>query len=287
MLLRELSVWAQTQLPPSDSRALDVLLLLHFVIQKPKLHCIEDARTWFYLNENLSIPESLQQQFQQLLWRRQQGEPLAYLRGFVEFWDFRLIVNEHVLIPRADTELLIEAALTYITQRALPQPRILELGTGSGAIALALAKTFPHALITATDVNPEALAVAKQNARLLHCETIEFVCSDWWEGLSGSWDLVVSNPPYIDLQDPHLEDDVKKFEPHLALFAEQKGFAAFEKILKHLPLHLASTGAVFFEHGFMQAAAVREALIKLDLQTKTFCDLAGLDRVTQGWQSHG
>lgn len=189
---------------------------------------------------------------------RLSGTPLAYVWGSEEFFGLELRVNPAVLIPRPDTETLIDRALAFLHWREWPRaPRVLDLGTGSGAIALAIKQEMPACEVTATDRSPAALKVAQENAET--CELpVNFVQSCWWDELApgDSWDLIVSNPPYIDAADTHLAD--LSHEPIEALVAPAQGLADLRTIIEGAPAHLLPGGRLIVEHGHDQAAAVCE-----------------------------
>lgn len=215
-----------------------------------------------------------------LVERRLRGEPIAYLLGEWEFWSLPLKVNREVLIPRPETELLVEWALQKIDR---PLMNVLELGTGSGCIALALTRERPQAVITATDVSESALAVARENAAALKLERIEFLAGDWYAPVGNRrFDLIVSNPPYIADHDPHLID--LRHEPQIALCGGiVDGMDALGTIVGGATRHLDEGGWVLLEHGHEQGEDVRRHLRKLKYQDiETRKDLEGRERVTGG-----
>ena len=218
-----------------------------------------------------------------LIERRQQGEPVAYLTGRREFWSLELQVSPAVLIPRPDTELLVEWALERL--RGVSAPRIADLGTGSGAIALALASERPDARVVAVDLSADALAQAAHNARLLGLERVDFRLGDWLVPLAGErFDLIVSNPPYVAEQDPHLRD--LRFEPRRALTAGADGLADLRRIAVDAPACLKPGAALLLEHGAEQGEAVRALLGQQGYAAvETRRDLAGLERATLGVKS--
>lgn len=202
--------------------------------------------------------------------------PFAYLAGEQEFWGLNLAVSPHVLVPRPETELLIESALALLQNGA----SLLDLGTGSGAIALAIASERDDAKITATDISTDALLVAKQNAETLGIE-VTFQESRWLESLTGRWQIIVSNPPYIDPADPHLRH--LHAEPQHALIADEKGLADLRQIITEAPNYLANGGWLLLEHGFDQAQQVRLLLEQSGFQAVTsHRDLANIERVSLG-----
>lgn len=208
--------------------------------------------------------------------RRRSGEPLAYILERKEFWSIVLTVNPAVLIPRPETELLVEQALAVSGHGA----RILDLGTGSGAIAIALASEFEHAEICASDISQAALKIAAANAAA-HNAAVTFIASDWFANVSGSFHTIVSNPPYIALHDPHLAE--LRREPRTALVSGREGLDAIRYIIPAACKRLADDGWLVIEHGHDQGAAVRALMSHTGYDNpQTVRDLAGLERVTRG-----
>jgi release factor glutamine methyltransferase len=212
--------------------------------------------------------------------RRLAGEPVAYLTGRREFWSLELEVTPGVLVPRPETELLVERALAAIAGAA--RPAVLDLGTGSGAVALALASERPDAEVTATDLSAAALAVARRNAARLGLGNMQFVEGDWYAPLAGRlFDAIVSNPPYVAPDDPALA--ALASEPRLALVAPRGGLGALADIAAGASEHLAPGGRLAVEHGAAQGEAVRGLLADAGLvAVATWRDLAGHERVTEG-----
>jgi release factor glutamine methyltransferase len=225
-------------------------------------------------------PDPAQAQcFARLLSRRQRGEPVAYLTGRREFWSLPLEVTADTLIPRPETETLVALALQGIAPDA--ELTIADLGTGSGAIALALAHERPRCRLVATDRSTAALAVARRNAGHLQIHNIEFVAGDWLAPLAGRrLDLVVSNPPYIPAQDPHLDQGDVRFEPRNALAAGNDGLEAIRRILRDAPACLRDDGRLLMEHGYDQGPAVCTLLVQAGYrEVEDHPDPAGIDRV--------
>jgi len=212
--------------------------------------------------------------------RRRAGEPIAYITGRREFYGVALRVTPDVLIPRPETELLVELALERVPQAS---SRVLELGTGSGAIALGLAKERPGLKIIATDVSEAALDVARRNARE-HGAAIDFICSDWFEALGPErFDLIVSNPPYVAAGDAHLQQGDLRFEPRLALVGGEDGLACIRKIAADARTRLRSGGWLILEHGYDQKDRCVELLVGLSYaDVGDFQDLAGRPRACAG-----
>ena len=221
-----------------------------------------------------------------LMERRAAGEPVAYILGRKGFWTIELTVNPDVLVPRPETELLVERALAVHPAAAA---EVADLGTGSGAIALALATARPQWHIVATALSVEALAVARHNAAALGLTRVELIQGDWLACLRGrSFHLLVSNPPYVAPQDPALRDPELMREPRLALVAAEDGLAALRAIIRDAPDHLEPGGWLLLEHGAAQAAAVAGALVGRGFaQVRSHRDLAGRERMTEGqWPTH-
>jgi release factor glutamine methyltransferase len=224
--------------------------------------------------------------FLSLIERRAAGEPVAYILGRKDFWTLELSVSPAVLVPRPETELLVERALAL---HPGGEARVADLGTGSGAIALALASVRPGWQIVATDVSAEALAVARANAAALGLARVEMVQGDWLACLPGrSFHLLLSNPPYVAADDPALGQPELMREPRLALVAPENGLAALRRIIQAAPDHLEGGAWLLLEHGAGQAAAVAGALVGRGFaQVRSHCDLAGRERMTEGqWPTH-
>ncbi|CAH0534017.1 Release factor glutamine methyltransferase [Vibrio stylophorae] len=260
----------------SESAKLDAALLLCFVLDKPRSYLF----TW----PDAQLSEVQWQQYQNLISRRQQGEPVAYLIGEREFWSLPLSVSPDTLIPRPDTERLVEVALELLPASAAS---ILDLGTGTGAIALALASERRDCAVTGVDRIEGAVQLAQCNGQKLNLPQVRFVQSNWFDALAGQrFDLIVSNPPYIDDADPHLEQGDVRFEPRSALVAGDHGLSDIDWISTHAIDHLQSGGWLAFEHGYDQGLAVRQLLQQKGYcQVRTEQDYGGRDRVTLGqWQ---
>jgi release factor glutamine methyltransferase len=213
--------------------------------------------------------------------RRRQGEPIAYILGRREFYGLEFALTRAVLIPRPETELLVELALARIPDKA--DVRVLDLGTGSGAIAVALAKKRPQARLTAVDVDYAALAVARANASR-HGVSVRFFCGDWFGALSGeTFDLIVANPPYVAAGDPHLSTGDARFEPQRALVGGADGLDCIRAIVAKAGAHLRPGAWLLFEHGYDQAETCRALLAAQGYATvQSWPDLAGIQRVSGG-----
>ena len=248
-------------------------------------HALARPRTWLFAHAGEPVPPDLAERFAALLERRQAGEPVAYLTGTQGFWTLELEVSPATLIPRPETELLVELALARIPVDA--RARIADLGTGSGAIALAIAKERPRAWVVATDASTAALDVARRNATRNRIATVEFREGDWLAPLAGeTFELIASNPPYIAEGDPHLGEGDLRFEPPTALSSGADGLDAIRRIVRDAPAHLGAGGWLLLEHGWDQGAAVRALLAEAGfIEVETASDLEDRDRVTFGLAS--
>ena len=258
----------------SDSAALDADCLLCAVLSCTRTY----LRTW---PEQELTPEQVEQA-EQLAVRREQGEPVAYILGVREFWSLPLQVSPATLIPRPDTEALVEWAVTLLSDKGQGQ-KALDLGTGTGAIALALKSEMPALSMWALEREPAALDLARRNAARLGFQ-VNFLASNWFAALNErNFQLIVSNPPYIDVADPHLSQGDVRFEPHTALVAEEDGLADIRQIIEQAPDYLAPGGWLLLEHGWQQAEAVRELLWARGFHAViTRQDLGGQERVSGG-----
>ncbi len=220
--------------------------------------------------------------YRSLLERRRRGEPVAYLLGTQDFWTLTLTVTPAVLIPRPETELVVERALLHLP--AASTASALDLATGSGAIALAIAAERPHVAMLATDVSEAALDIARGNAGRLGLDRVQFRAGSWYDPVGPQrFALITSNPPYVAAGDPNLEPAVLAHEPTIALLADGDGFAALEAIIAGAPSHLVPGGWLILEHGWQQAGRLRNLLELAGFRhVRSHADLAGHDRVTEG-----
>lgn len=274
MDIRQLIESASQQLSTiSDSPRLDAEILL--------AHSLGKNRSWLMTWPENTPQQAQLQQFQQLLQQRLQGHPIAHLTGEREFWSLPLQVTADTLIPRPDTELMVEQILAH--HPAEPAIQLLDLGTGSGAIALALAHERPAWQITASDQSEAALQVAQRNAERLALN-IEFIHSDWFSALHGrTFDLIASNPPYIPRADPHLSQGDVRFEPCSALASGDDGLDAIRHICATAPGFLKPAGQLFIEHGYDQKAEVHDIFHKNHFHLiQQHHDLSGNPRLTSG-----
>ena len=264
--------WATEQLRESDDARLDSQVLLAYALNV--------SRTWLFTWPDKALDGATLTAFSALIDERKSGTPIAYITGYRDFWSLRLKVTPDTLIPRADTELLVETALTL---KNVEKPcDVIDLGTGTGAIALSLANECPSWRITATDINPETLAVAKENAQNLEL-TVSFKESAWFDAISDRFDLIISNPPYIESDDPHLQQGDLRFEPAGALASGKDGLDDIRLLVKQALKHLKKDGYLLLEHGYQQADAVRNLMTKAGYtDIETHQDIEDRDRVTLG-----
>jgi release factor glutamine methyltransferase len=261
--------------PHSESPRLDAELLLGKVLKL--------SRSALAAHDDESVAATDELKLAELITERAQGAPIAYLTGSREFWSLPLLVTPDVLVPRPETEILVQHALELLPQDAAIS--VLDLGTGSGAIALSLATERPRWSITAVDVSSAALAVAAQNARALELTHIDWHLGSWFETLSARrFHMIVSNPPYIAATDPALK--TLSAEPALALTAGPTGLESYELIIAQSPLHLEAHGWLVLEHGSTQAPEVSRLLAQHGFESiRTIPDLSGKPRVTLGLHS--
>ncbi|AUU85850.1 MULTISPECIES: peptide chain release factor N(5)-glutamine methyltransferase [Leclercia] len=268
--------WLQqaiSTLAGSESPRRDAEILLEHVTGK--------ARTWILAFGETALTADQQRELDALLARRKTGEPVAHLVGEREFWSLPLYVSAATLIPRPDTECLVEQALARLP--ATPA-RILDLGTGTGAIALALASERPDCQVTAVDLMPDAVALAQRNLERLALKNVTVQQSSWFTALADQqFEMIVSNPPYIDECDPHLGEGDVRFEPRSALVAADHGLADLSHIIIQSRQHLVSNGWLLLEHGWTQGEAVRNLFLQAGFaQVETCRDYGGNERLTVG-----
>lgn len=270
-LLRD---WARELQAVSESPRLDAEILFKHISG------FNDTRL---ITEADQLPEAdMLKRVTKLIDVRCSGLPIAYLTGSREFYSLVFKVNSHVLIPRPDTECLVEAAIELIREQSARS--VVDMGTGSGAIALALAHHLPGVEVTASDRDENALGLARQNARQLNLDKVRFILSDWFQGMGTTrFDVIVSNPPYIDPMDAHLQQGDVRFEPRHALVAEDHGLADLRTIIAGAPAHLTPGGLLLLEHGYDQAFAVASMLSEYGFESvETRKDFGQNDRFSLG-----
>ncbi|MBF0752374.1 MULTISPECIES: peptide chain release factor N(5)-glutamine methyltransferase [unclassified Pasteurella] len=281
---------ALSQANPDENGKTDALVLLQFATGK--------SRTQILAFDETEIDEKVRSNLTALLARRLKGEPIAYILGEKEFWSLSLNVSKSTLIPRPDTEILVEKALMIAKEKLQKNPpyfAILDLGTGTGAIALALAselmpiceKQQTELKIIGVDLIPNAVELAKSNAEKNQLN-VAFFQSQWFENVEGKYDLIVSNPPYIDEKDEHLNQGDIRFEPLSALVASEQGYGDLQHIIKFAPAYLKNSGALLVEHGWQQGEKVRSIFVENHWENiATLRDYGDNERVTYGfWDNY-
>lgn len=276
--IKQALMQANTLQQVSESWKLDAELLL--------AEAIGQSREYLFTWPNKELTQSQFEKFDTYCGRRLTGEPIAYILGRQAFWDFELLVNPAVLIPRPETELLVETALELLDKPATAV--VLDLGTGSGAIALALAANNRHWTVTAVDSSESALEVAADNAKLLQLSNIEFIQTSWCDGLPiAHFDLIAANPPYVEAGDKHLSEGSLPFEPIAALVARENGLADIRAIAEQSRHCLKKNSWLLIEHGFQQKQAVEKILVDTGYANiECVKDLAKLDRLTKAQWLH-
>ncbi len=271
-----LSIKAILQMASAQLHTAEAALEAQLLLQS----ALNVNRAWLIAHENEVLAADIHQTFKALFKRRLAGEPIAYILGYREFYGLHLQVTPNTLIPRPDTETLVDAALAKVLDSA--NLSVLDLGTGTGAIALAIAKHRPNANVVGLDASPAALNVAKNNAASLAISNVQFVLSDWFNALADErFDLIVSNPPYIEQNDAHLSQGDLRFEPISALASGADGLDDIRHIVEHCLIYLKPQAWLMLEHGYQQAAAVAALMAQVGLVDIQTCkDLAGNNRVT-------
>ncbi|TXI19442.1 MAG: peptide chain release factor N(5)-glutamine methyltransferase [Nitrosomonas sp.] len=245
-------------------------------------HVLDVAHAFLLTYPDYVLTALQQEMYLHFVQSRMEGVPVAYLVGKRDFFDLTFKVSQAVLVPRPETELLVELALD-LTASGKPY-RILDLGTGSGVIAITLARHRPQARIVAVDRSDDAIAIARWNAENLGVSNLRFIAGNWFDELSGEeFDLIVSNPPYVAESDPHLQQGDLRFEPLIALSAGKNGLTCIRHIIEAAPSHLVDSGWLLLEHGYNQADECRQLLQNKDFSNiRSYPDLAGIMRVTGG-----
>lgn len=273
--IRDLLAWAESRLADTATPRLDSQVLL--------CHCLERDRSHLYAWPERCPDPDRTRRFRELVDRRAAGDPVAHLTGTREFWSLAFEITPDTLVPRPETERLVESALEH-----LPADRpghVLDLGTGSGAVALAIATERPKALIIGTDRSEQALRVAHRNARRLGIGNTIWLCGDWYAPVTGRFDMIVSNPPYVAPDDPHLTTPELQSEPASALVAGRQGLADIEAIIAGGRRHLRAGGWLMVEHGHDQGPVVADMLHLAGYErVGGERDLGGRSRVSYGKQ---
>ena len=257
-----------------DEAEVDARYLLSFVLNKDF--------TWLKTWPDETLEDVQIESLTRMIERRNKGEPIAYITGMKDFWTLSLKTNPSTLIPRPETELLVESALAFLENN--DNAKILDLGTGTGAIGLSIASEKTNSQIVASDFQKYAVELAKENAQLNNISNIDILLSDWFSNITvKGFDLIVSNPPYVEADDPHLQQGDLVFEPDTALIALDNGLSDIKIIVSQSKQFLLKGGALMIEHGFKQGKKVRDVYIKIGFrEVRTIKDLSGLDRITLG-----
>lgn len=264
--------WALTRLTTQENPAVDARILL--------ASAAEQNLTWLYTWPDKPLSDEQWVKFQHFVERRSEGEPVAYILGYRDFWSLTLRTSPSTLIPRPDTEVLVEAALSRLPPG---NQRVCDLGTGTGAIALAIASERRDCEVIGCDLLDEAVTLATRNASDNGITNASFVQSSWFDNLHGRFEMIVSNPPYVEQQSPWLQEGDVRFEPRSALTSGADGLDDIRIIIAQAPGYLSNGGWLLIEHGYTQGDAVRDLLQRHGFaQTQTLVDLAGLDRVSVG-----
>ncbi|WP_414830934.1 peptide chain release factor N(5)-glutamine methyltransferase [Alteromonas sp. H39] len=272
MTVSEALAWAQKRLATQDDAAVAARVLL--------ASATEQSQTWLYTWPDKHLSDEQWATFQRVVERRSKGEPVAYILGYREFWSLTLRTSPSTLIPRPDTEVLVEAALSRLSSGS---QRVCDLGTGTGAIALAIASERPDCDVLGCDLLEEAVTLATCNASDNGITNASFVQSSWFDNLHGRFEMIVTNPPYVEQQSRWLQKGDVRFEPHSALTSGVDGLDDIRIIVAQAPGFLSAGGWLLIEHGYTQGEAVRALLQRHGFaQTQTIVDLAGHDRVSVG-----
>ena len=273
MQINDAIKYATRRLISSDSKRIDSEILLCSILK-----C---NRATLYTHAEKNLSELNKKKFEGLVNKRLKGYPIAYLTKQKEFWSHKLYIDETILIPRPETELLVEKTLELISIHSLND--ILELGTGSGAIAIAIASEKPMLNIKATDIKTAALKIARHNTDSYKIKNIEFIKSDWFCNIKKyDYDLIVSNPPYISNNDPCLKNSGIKFEPTSALISGQDGLDDLKKIIQKSSYYLKNNGWLIVEHAYNQGEQLRKIFLENNFTAKTIRDYCELERITFG-----
>jgi len=279
MRIDEALSWAIKQLEGGESPSVDAKVMLANILEK--------SQTFLFTWPDKTLDALQINQFKDAIARRRQGEPVAYIIGKRDFWTLSLFTSSHTLIPRPDTEVLVEQVLNWANENERKNLAICDLGTGTGAIALALASELPQASVTGVDFQTQAVKLATRNAQANGISNARFLQSDWFHSLKDhTFDIIVSNPPYIEETSPYLNEGDVRFEPKTALTSGLDGLNDIKHIINAAPQFLNKGALLAFEHGFNQGDAVRNLLLASGFTAvKTVRDYGDNDRVTVGlWE---
>lgn len=252
-----------------------------FIIEDLLLWVIDKNKTFLITNPDYVLTDKQYQDFIDGIQKLKNKIPLAYITGKQAFWGREFLVNCHTLIPRPDSECMIDAVIDFVNKNSVTAPKILDLGTGSGCLAITLAKELPNSQVVAVDFSLNALELANKNAKNLSVDNCVFIHSDWFDKISDLFDIIISNPPYIAPNDKHLDDLVA--EPITALVAKDDGLADIYHIIKHAKNYLHNQGILLIEHGFNQTKQVQDIFCQFEFgDIDTIKDYGGNDRITKG-----
>lgn len=252
-----------------------------FIIEDLLLWVIDKNKTFLITNPDYVLTDKQYQGFIDGIQKLKNKIPLAYITGKQAFWGREFLVNCHTLIPRPDSECMIDAVIGFVNKYSVTAPKILDLGTGSGCLAITLAKELPNSQVVAVDFSLDALELANKNAKNLSADNCVFIHSDWFDKISDLFDIIISNPPYIAPNDKHLDDLVA--EPITALVAKDDGLADIYHIIKHAKNYLHNQGILLIEHGFNQTKQVQGIFCQFEFgDIDTIKDYGGNDRITKG-----
>lgn len=268
-----------SQIKKDFFKSIDVIP--QFIIEDLLLWVIDKNKTFLITNPDYVLTDKQYQDFIDGIQKLKNKIPLAYITGKQAFWGREFLVNCHTLIPRPDSECMIDAVIDFVNKNSVTAPKILDLGTGSGCLAITLAKELPNSQVVAVDFSLDALELANKNAKNLSADNCVFIHSDWFDEISDLFDIIISNPPYIAPNDKHLDDLVA--EPITALVAKDDGLADIYHIIKHAKNYLHNQGILLIEHGFNQTKQVQDIFCQFEFgDIDTIKDYGGNDRITKG-----
>lgn len=268
-----------SQIKKDFFKSIDVIP--QFIIEDLLLWVIDKNKTFLITNPDYVLTDKQYQDFIDGIQKLKNKIPLAYITGKQAFWGREFLVNCHTLIPRPDSECMIDAVLDFVNKNSVTAPKILDLGTGSGCLAITLVKELPNSQVVAVDFSLNALELANKNAKNLSADNCVFIHSDWFDKISNLFDIIISNPPYIAPNDKHLDDLVA--EPITALVAKDDGLADIYHIIKHAKNYLHNQGILLIEHGFNQTKQVQDIFCQFEFgDIDTIKDYGGNDRITKG-----